>query len=119
MMKDIAGHLEAAAASMEAAEQKLQARDAKNALPPEQQALASLQRAEEAYRDVRVRMDQSAGRRRRRRGRRAVRPPLMSWPISSSSRRNKLRNQYETFRQSQQQSADNKVDEMLERLKEL
>jgi hypothetical protein len=31
----------------------------------------------------------------------------------------KLRNQYETFRQSQQQSADNKVDEMLERLKEL
>ncbi len=61
MMKDIAGHLEAAAASMEAAEQKLQARDAKNALPPEQQALASLQRAEEAYRDVRVRMDRQQG----------------------------------------------------------
>ena len=30
-----------------------------------------------------------------------------------------ISNQYETFRQSQQQSADNKVDEMLERLKEL
>jgi hypothetical protein len=31
----------------------------------------------------------------------------------------KLRNQYETFQRSQQQTGDNKVDEMLERLKEL
>ncbi len=118
MMKDIAGHLEAAAASMEAAEQKLQARDAKNALPPEQQALASLQRAEEAYRDVRVRMDrqQGGGGGGGGGGRSAAADELADLFQLEAD---KLRNQYETFRQSQQQSADNKVDEMLERLKEL
>ena len=118
MMKDIAGHLEAAAASMEAAEQKLQARDAKNALPPEQQALASLQRAEEAYRDVRVRMDQQqgGGGGGGGGGRSAAADELADLFQLEAD---KLRNQYETFRQSQQQSADNKVDEMLERLKEL
>ncbi len=117
MMKDIAGHLEAAAASMEAAEQKLQARDPKNALPPEQQALASLQRAEEAYRDVRVRMDrQQSGGGGGGGGRSAAADELADLFQLEAD---KLRNQYETFRQSQQQSADNKVDEMLERLKEL
>ena len=118
MMKDIAGHLEAAAASMEAAEQKLQARDPKNALPPEQQALASLQRAEEAYRDVRVRMDrqQGGGGGGGGGGRSAAAEELADLFQLEAD---KLRNQYETFRQSQQQSADNKVDEMLERLKEL
>ena len=117
MMKDIAGHLEAAASSMEAAEQKLQAKDAKNALPAEQQALASLQRAEEAYRDVRVRMDrQQGGGGGGGSGRSAAADELADLFQLEAD---KLRNQYETFRQSQQQSADNKVDEMLERLKEL
>ena len=117
MMKDIAGHLEAAAESMAAAEQKLQARDAKNALPPEQQALASLQRAEEAYRDVRVRMDrQQGGGGGGGSGRSAAADELADLFQLEAD---KLRSQYETFRQSQQQSADNKVDEMLERLKEL
>jgi len=117
MMKDIAGHLEAAAASMEAAEQKLQARDAKNALPPEQQALASLQRAEEAYRDVRVRMDRQQGGGGGGGGGRSAAADELADLFQLEA--DKLRNQYETFRQSQQQSADNKVDEMLERLKEL
>jgi hypothetical protein len=117
MMKDIAGHLEAAAASMEAAEQKLQARDPKNALPPEQQALASLQRAEEAYRDVRVRMDRQQGGGGGGGGGRSAAADELADLFQLEA--DKLRNQYETFRQSQQQSADNKVDEMLERLKEL
>ena len=117
MMKDIAGHLEAAAASMEAAEQKLQARDAKNALPAEQQALASLQRAEEAYRDVRVRMDRQQGGGGGGGGGRSAAADELADLFQLEA--DKLRNQYETFRQSQQQSADNKVDEMLERLKEL
>jgi hypothetical protein len=118
MMKDIAGHLDAAAESMAAAEQKLQARDPKNALPAEQQALASLQRAEEAYRDVRVRMDrqQGGGGGGGGGGRSAAADELADLFQLEAD---KLRNQYETFRQSQQQSADNKVDEMLERLKEL
>jgi hypothetical protein len=117
MMKDIAGHLEAAAESMTAAEQKLQARDPKNALPPEQQALASLQRAEEAYRDVRVRMDRQQGGGGGGGGGRSAAADELADLFQLEA--DKLRNQYETFRQSQQQSADNKVDEMLERLKEL
>ena len=60
-MVKIAGALEDAAKAMQGAEQRLQARDPKAALPGEQQALANLQRAEEAYRDVRVRMDQQRG----------------------------------------------------------
>ena len=71
-MIKIAGALEEAAKAMQGAEQRLQARDAKAALPGEQQALASLQRAEEAYRDVRVRMSQEQRRRRRGRRRAAV-----------------------------------------------
>ena len=117
MMTDIAGHLEAAASSMEAAEQKLQAKDAKNALPAEQQALASLQRAEEAYRDVRVRMDRQQGGGGGGGGGRSAAADELADLFQLEA--DKLRNQYETFRQSQQQSADNKVDEMLERLKEL
>jgi hypothetical protein len=116
-MKVIAGHLDAAASSMEAAEQKLQARDPKNALPAEQQALASLQRAEEAYRDVRVRMDRQQGGGGGGGGGRSAAADELADLFQLEA--DKLRNQYETFRQSQQQSADNKVDEMLERLKEL
>ncbi len=117
MMKEIAGHLDAAAASMAAAEQKLQARDPKNALPAEQQALASLQRAEEAYRDVRVRLDRQQGGGGGGGGGRSAAADELADLFQLEA--DKLRNQYETFRQSQQQSADNKVDEMLERLKEL
>ncbi len=116
-MNVIAGHLDAAAESMAAAEQKLQARDPKNALPPEQQALASLQRAEEAYRDVRVRMDRQQGGGGGGGGGRSAAADELADLFQLEA--DKLRNQYETFRQSQQQSADNKVDEMLERLKEL
>jgi hypothetical protein len=118
MMKEISGRLSDAATAMETAEQKLQARDPKNALPAEQQALANLQRAEEAYRDVRVRMDQQGGRGGGGggSGRSAAADELADLFQLEAD---KLRNQYETFRQSQQQSADNKVDEMLERLKEL
>jgi hypothetical protein len=102
---------------MEAAEQRLQARDPKNALAPEQQALASLQRAEEAYRDVRVRMDRQQGGGGGGGGGRSAAADELADLFQLEA--DKLRNQYETFRQSQQQSADNKVDEMLERLKEL
>ena len=116
-MKQIAAELGQAVAAMGAAEKKLQARDPKGALPPEQQALASLQRAEEAYRDVRIRMEQQ-------------RPAAAGGGGGASAAAeeladlfqlelDKLRNQYETFQRSEQQSADNQMDAMLERLREL
>ena len=83
-MVKVAGALEEAAKAMQGAEQRLQARDPKGALPGEQQALASLQRAEEAYRDVRVRMDQQRG--GGGGGADSSRPARpTSWPTCSSS----------------------------------
>ena len=118
-MVKVAGALEEAAKAMEGAEQRLQVRDPKTALPGEQQALASLQRAEEAYRDVRVRMEQQraggggGGGGQQSSGAADELANLFQLELD------KLRNQYETFDRSQQQTADAKVDAMLERLKEL
>jgi hypothetical protein len=117
-MVKVAGALEEAAKAMQGSEQRLQARDPKGALPGEQQALASLQRAEEAYRDVRVRMEQQqggggGGGGQQSSGAADELANLFQLELD------KLRNQYETFDRSQQQTADAKVDAMLERLKEL
>jgi hypothetical protein len=117
-MLKVAGALEEAARAMQGAELRLQARDPKGALPGEQQALASLQRAEEAYRDVRVRMDQQrggggGGGGQQSSGAADELANLFQLELD------KLRNQYETFDRSQQQTVDAKVDAMLERLKEL
>jgi hypothetical protein len=117
LMKTIAGHLGDAAVAMETAERQLQGRDPKAALPAEQQALASLQRAEEAYRDVRVRMEQQRG--GGGGGGQASSGAADELADLFQLEMDKLRNQYETFQRSQQQTGDNKVDEMLERLKEL
>jgi hypothetical protein len=117
-MVTIAGALQDAAKAMQGAEQRLQVRDAKGALPGEQQALAHLQRAEEAYRDVRVRMSQERG---GGGGGGGGQQSAASEELANlfQLEMDKLRNQYETVQRSQQQGADAKVDEMLERLKEL
>jgi hypothetical protein len=115
-MKQVASELVQAVAAMSAAEKKLQAADPKGALPPEQQALASLQRAEEAYRDVRVRMEQQRGAGGGGGGSSAAAQELADL---FQLELDKLRNQYETFQRSEQQSADNQMDAMLERLREL
>ena len=88
----------------------------RGALPGEQQALASLQRAEEAYRDVRVRMTQEQGG-----GGGGGQQSAAAEELADlfQLEMDKLRNQYETVQRSQQQTADAKVDAMLERLKEL
>jgi hypothetical protein len=104
---------------MQGAEQRLQSRDPKGALPGEQQALASLQRAEEAYRDVRVRMDQQRGGGGGGGGGQQSSGAAEELANLFQLEMDKLRNQYETFDRSQQQSADATVDAMLERLKEL
>jgi hypothetical protein len=116
-MKKVAGWLGDAAKLMRAAEGKLQAIDPKNALPPEQQALSLLQRAEEAYRDVRVTMQQNQ--QRGGGGGRQSSPSAEDLADLFQLELDRLRNQYETMQRGQQQSADNKVDEMLERLKDL
>jgi hypothetical protein len=116
-MKQVAGELVQAAAAMGAAEKKLQAADPKGALPPEQQALASLQRAEEAYRDVRVRMEQQRGAAGGGGGGSSAAAEELADLFQLEL--DKLRNQYETFQRSEQQSADNQMDAMLERLREL
>ncbi len=118
-MVKVAGALEEAAKAMQGAEQRLQARDPKGALPGEQQALASLQRAEEAYRDVRVRMDQQRGGGGGGGGGQQSSGAAEELANLFQLEMDKLRNQYETFDRSQQQTADAKVDAMLERLKEL
>ena len=118
-MVKVAGALEEAAQAMQGAEQRLQARDPKGALPAEQQALASLQRAEEAYRDVRVRMDQQRGGGGGGGGGQQSSGAADDLANLFQLEMDKLRNQYETFDRSQQQTADAKVDAMLERLKEL
>ena len=119
-MVTIAGALQDAAKAMQGAEQRLQVRDAKGALPGEQQALAHLQKAEEAYRDVRVRMSQErggggggGGGGGQQSGAAEELANLFQLEMD------KLRNQYETVQRSQQQTADTKVDEMLERLRKL
>jgi hypothetical protein len=53
--------LRSAAEEMAAARERLEARKAKEALPPEQAALMHLQRAEAAIRDVQVSFEQGAG----------------------------------------------------------
>ncbi|MFB3853784.1 MAG: DUF4175 family protein [Vicinamibacterales bacterium] len=116
-MKVIAGSLDEAAKAMQAAEGKLQGRDPKGALPPEQQALASLQRAEEAYRDVRVMLSRERGGGGGAGGQSSAAAEELADLFQLEMDR--LRNQYETFDRAQQQSANNQVDEMLERLREL
>jgi hypothetical protein len=118
-MVKVAGALEEASRAMQGAEQRLQTRDPKGALPAEQQALANLQRAEEAYRDVRVRMDQQRGGGGGGGGGQQSSGAADELANLFQLEMDKLRNQYETFDRSQQQTADAKVDAMLERLKEL
>ncbi len=116
-MASVASSLASASKAMAAAEAKLQARDAKNALPPEQMALADLQRAEEAYRDVRIRLDQQRGGGGGGGGQQSGAAEDLADLFQLEM--DKLRNQYETFQRSQDQSANDQVDAALERLREL
>ncbi len=101
-----------AVTEMRAAEERLQAHEAKPALAPEQRALRHLQRAEEAYRDVQVTMGNGGG----GGGQAGTAEDLADL---FELELDKLRNQYETMQRGQQQVTDNQVDETLERLREL
>ena len=114
-MNGVNNWLVEAAREMREAEPRLRARDPKGALPPEQRALRALQAAEEAYRDVRVTMSRERG--GQGGGGSAEREEELAELFELELDR--LKNQYETFRRGQQRAANDRVDEVLERLKEL
>ena len=102
-----------AADAMREAEGELQGQDADGALPPEQQALQHLQRAEEAYEEVMVQMGGGGG------GGGGGSQAAQDLADLFELELDKLQNQYETMERGEQQQADNTVDELMERLREL
>ena len=111
--RSILAVLPQAATEMEAAETALQGQDEDEALPAEQRALQQLQRAEEAYDEVRV--QQGGGGGGGGGGQNAAEDLADLFELELD----KLQNQYETVQRGQQQESDNQVDALMERLREL
>jgi hypothetical protein len=112
--KIIAEELPQAAKEMQVAEEKLLARNSAEALPPEQRALQHLQRAEAAFKEYQITRAQGGGGGGNQQSNAEDLADLFELDAD------KLRNQYETVeRGSQQQQADNQVDETAEKLKQL
>jgi hypothetical protein len=82
------------------------------ALPPEQKSLQQLMRAESLFREIQVSFAQNSG----ASGQQANAQDLADL---FELELNKLKNQYETVQRGEKQSGDQKVDEALQRLKEL
>jgi uncharacterized protein DUF4175 len=106
--------LRSAGEEMGTARERLAGNKAKDALPPEQAALKHLQRAEAAFRDVQVSFEQQGG---GGGGGSAMNAEDLADLFELEL--DKLKNQYETVQRGSQEKADDKVDEALERLREL
>lgn len=106
-----AEELRQAASEMKSAEAGLGGKQPKEALPPEQRALAHLQRAEGAFRDVQVAFGSQGG------GGGGAQAEELADLFELEL--DKLRNQYETVQRGAQEKADQQVDEALQRLQEL
>ena len=109
----IAELLPQAVTEMKNAEARLQKSDPQGALEPEQKALQFLQRAEEEY-EVQVSMQRGGG--GGGGGNSAMAQDLADLFELELDR---MSNQYETAQRAQQQQADQKLDELMEKLKEL
>lgn len=111
--KKVAELLPQAVAEMKTAEGKLQAVSPEGALAPEQKALRFLQKAEEEY-ETQVQMQ-------RQQGGGGGGAGSMAEDLADlfEMELDKMANQYETRQQASQQQQDQKVDELLEKLKEL
>ena len=105
--------LRSAEGEMGQARDRLQEQKAREALPREQTALKHLQRAEAAFREVQVSFDQGAG----GGGGSAMNAEDLADLFELEL--DKLKNQYETVQRGSQQQAADKVDEVMERLREL
>jgi hypothetical protein len=112
--KIIAEELPLAAKEMQAAEEQLLKNNSTDALPPEQRALQHLQRADAAFKEYQIQQGQQGG------GGGSQQSKAEDLADLFELDADKLRNQYETVeRGSQQQQADNSVDETAEKLKQL
>ncbi|HEV3485318.1 MAG TPA: DUF4175 family protein, partial [Vicinamibacterales bacterium] len=110
--KKIAELLPQAATEMRAAEAKLRATAPDQALAPEQRALQFLQKAEEEY-ELQVSMGQQQG------GGGGAGSIAEDLADLFELELDKMANQYETAQRATQQSADQQIDELAEKLKEL
>ena len=110
----IAELLPLAAAEMKTAEAKLQAQSAEQALPPENKALQYLQQAEEEY-ELQVQTQRNAG------GGGGGGAGSIADDLAELFKleMDKMANQYETNQRAMQQNADQQIDELAEKLKEL
>lgn len=113
--KKIAELLPLAAAEMTSAEAKLQAQNAEQALPPENKALQYLQQAEEEY-ELQVQTQRNAGGGGGGGGAGSIADDLAEL---FKLEMDKMANQYETNQRAMQQNADQQIDELAEKLKEL
>jgi hypothetical protein len=112
-MHGTADEMRKATAKMADAETELKAPRPKDALPPEQEALAHLQRAEAAFRDVQVAFGGGGGGGGGSSSNAEELADLYELDLD------KLRNQYETLQSGAQEKRDQQVDDALSRLQEL
>jgi Domain of unknown function (DUF4175) len=112
--KKIAELLPQAVTAMSAAEGKLRAPDPQAALEPEQKALQILQKAEEEY-EVQISMQRGGG------GGGGGGQSATAQELADlfEMELDKVANQYETAQRAEQQNTDQKVDELMEKLREL
>lgn len=111
----VAEELPKAAEAMGEALEHLEERAVQEALAPEQTALRHLQRADEAYREVQVALQEQAA----AGSGGEQRPPAEDLADLFQLELDKMENQYETVQRGGREQAENAIDETLERLKEL
>ena len=107
--------LDSAAKEMQAAEDRLGRGVPRDALPREQRALQLVQRAEAAYREVQVQMGGQGG----GGGGGGAASQAEDLADLFELENDKLRNQYESVQQEQEQAAQRELDETAQRLKRL
>ncbi|MGQ0702664.1 MAG: DUF4175 family protein [Gemmatimonadales bacterium] len=106
--------LEAAGREMQTAEETLGRGLGRDALPPEQRALQHVQRAEAVYREVQVQLGGGGGG-----GGGAAQSRAEDLADLFELENDKLRNQYESVQRDRSQAADQQLDEIAERLRQL
>jgi len=111
--QEIAALLPTAVADMEAAEASLREENPREALPPEQRALTVLQKAEETYERYVGRQQGGGG------GGGGGGASAEELADLFELELDRLQNQYETVQRGERQQADEAVDELMARLKEL